>query len=131
MLKKLNCIQLIDDDESTNRFHEIIIQQIGFKGTIIKSKNGKVALEQLVNNDNNLKPDLIFLDLNMPVMDGFRFLQLFTNSKEFQENKPKIVVLTTSLIPEEKIRAIENEYTTLFINKPMTKKNLINVLESI
>ena len=130
-MNRFNCIQFIDDDESTIRFHEIILNKLGFKGEIIKSKNGKVALDILLNSNNKISPDLIFVDLNMPVMDGFRFIQLYINTDEFMVNRPKIVVLTTSLIPEEKLKALENKNITKFINKPLTKKSLLEVLKII
>lgn len=124
-------VLLVDDDESINRFHEIILRRTGFTGEILKAKNGQVALDILIKNDNKINPDLIFLDLNMPVMDGFRFLQLYTNSKEYYLSKPKIIVLTTSLMPEEKRKALDNKNISMFINKPMSKDSLLRLLQKV
>lgn len=130
-MKKLNCILLIDDDESTNRFHEIIIKQSNLTDTIVKAKNGKEALSVLKNPKNSIAPDLIFLDLNMPVMDGFRFLEKYQETTEFAEHQPKIVVLTTSLIPEEKSSALANENIYKFLNKPMKKNELLSLMKEL
>ncbi|WP_334057264.1 response regulator [Polaribacter sp. P097] len=127
-MKKLNCILLIDDDESTNRFHEIIIKQINLTDTVVKAKNGKGALDVLTNPKNSIEPDLIFLDLNMPVMDGFRFIELYTGTKNFKEKRPKIVVLSTSLIDEEKEKIESNDEIDMFLNKPLTKKRIANLM---
>lgn len=130
-MKKLNCILLIDDDESTNRFHEIIIKQSNLTDTIVKAKNGKGALDVLTNPKNSIAPDLIFLDLNMPVMDGFRFLEKYQETREFENHQPKIVILTTSLIPEEKSNALANENIYKFLNKPMKKNELLNLITEL
>ena len=130
-MKKLNCIFLIDDDESTNRFHEIIIKQSNLTDTIVKAKNGKEALSVLKKPKNSIAPDLIFLDLNMPVMDGFRFLEKYRETTEFAGHQPKIVVLTTSLIPEEKSNALANENIYKFLNKPMKKNELLSLMKEL
>lgn len=130
-MRKLNCILLIDDDESTNRFHEIIIKQSNLTDTIVKAKNGKGALDVLTNPKNSIAPDLIFLDLNMPVMNGFRFIELYTATKNFKENRPKIVVLSTSLIDEEKEKIESNDKIDMFLNKPLTKEMVANLMTNI
>lgn len=130
-MRKLNCILLIDDDESTNRFHEIIIKQSNLTDTIVKAKNGKGALDVLTNPKNSIAPDLIFLDLNMPVMNGFRFIELYTATKNFKENRPKIVVLSTSLIDEEKEKIESKDEIDMFLNKPLTKEIIVNLMNNI
>lgn len=130
-MKKLNCILLIDDDESTNRFHEIIIKQSNLTDIIVKAKNGKEALGFLTSHKNRIEPNLIFLDLNMPVIDGFRFLEKYQKTKEFEAVKPKIIILTTSLIPEEKSNALANKNIYKFLNKPMKKNELKSLMTEL
>ena len=130
-MNRLTSILLVDDDESTNRYHEIILNQLGFKGVVQKAKNGKVALELLEENKEMPYPDVIFLDLNMPVMDGFRFAELVQKTNAFKENKPTIIVLTTSLIPEEKKRVLKDKNIKMFLNKPMTRKHLMEVVDKV
>ena len=67
----------------------------------------------------------------MPVMDGFRFLELYTKTEEFKTRETKIIVLSTSLIPEEKekIEADDNIYK--FLNKPLTKNILKDLFNNI
>lgn len=130
-MNRLTSILLVDDDESTNRYHEIILNQLGFKGVVQKAKNGKVALELLEENKEMSYPDIIFLDLNMPVMDGFRFAELVQKTSAFKENKPTIIVLTTSLIPEEKKRVLKDKNIKMFLNKPMTRKHLMEVVDKV
>ncbi|MDD7915735.1 response regulator [Polaribacter ponticola] len=130
-MKKFNCILLVDDDISTNRFHQIVIDSLAVTNNIVFSKNGKDALDYLMHQGDYanklsdfIKPNLIFIDLNMPVMDGFRFIELYTKTSEFNLNKPRIIVLSTTLIPEEKEKIEANENIFMFLNKPLSKSTL-------
>lgn len=125
------CIMLVDDDESTNRFHEIVFNQLDAARKIIIAKNGKVGLEKLLSKTDIIKPDLIFIDLNMPVMGGFRFLELYQQTEEYKILRPKIVILTTSLIPEERSRILNNFEIFKFLNKPLTKSLIKDLLREI
>ena len=132
-MNKFNCIMLVDDDSSTNRFHQIIIESLQITKKIVFSKNGQQALNYLLKqeefktkNDDFINPDLILIDLNMPVMNGFRFLELFTKTEEFKKNNPKIIVLSTSLIPEEKEKIESNSHIYKFLNKPLTKNIILD-----
>lgn len=67
---------LVDDDDSTNYLHKIIIEEMRITEQISIARNGQEALDKIsdhIKDDQCL--DLIFLDINMPVMDGFEFLQ--------------------------------------------------------
>ena len=126
---------LIDDDFSTSRFHQIVIESLQVTEKIIFAKNGKQALDYLLSSGEYvnkiaefIQPELIFIDLNMPVMDGFRFLELYTKTEEFKKSNPKIIVLSTSLIPEEKQKIEENKNIYKFLNKPLTKTIIIDLL---
>lgn len=126
---------LIDDDFSTSRFHQIVIESLQITKKIIFAKNGKQALNYLLNDgeyankiDEFVQPELIFIDLNMPVMDGFRFLDLYTKTDVFKKNKPKIIVLSTTLIPEEKEKIEANKNIYKFLNKPLTKSIIVDLI---
>ena len=131
-------IMLIDDDFSTSRFHQIVFERLPTTKSIIFSRNGKDALDYLLGEgeyknktDDFIEPDLILVDLNMPVMNGFRFIELYTATKNFKENRPKIVVLSTSLIDEEKEKIESNDDIDMFLNKPLTKEMVANLMTNI
>lgn len=127
---------LVDDDASTNRFHQIVLESLQITSNIIFAKNGKNALDYLMqtgeyknSTEAFMLPNLIMIDLNMPVMDGFRFIELYTKTEQYIINKPKIIVLSTSLIPEEKEKIEADDNIYMFLNKPLTKDVITKLIE--
>lgn len=125
MKQKLNCVLLIDDDEPTNVLTQMIIEESGHTTHIEVAQSGQEALEYLLktkdNNTDSPSPDLIFLDINMPAMNGWEFLEEY--KKLDLERKVIIVMLTTSLFPEDKTKADEMKEISAFENKPLTEEN--------
>lgn len=133
MKKKLNCILLIDDDEATNFLNQLVIEQCGYVEKVIIKQSGREALEYLssVSSENKdvTRPDVIFLDINMPAMDGWEFLEEYKKLNEEQKGKMMIVMLTTSLFKEDKERAASVPEVSGFENKPLTKEKLESVMD--
>jgi CheY-like chemotaxis protein len=128
MRKKLNTILLVDDDEDDNYFHKIIINKMNMVNQIDIANNGIEAIAYLENENIN-PPDLIFLDLNMPKMNGWEFLEQYKNLGIAQKAKVLIVILTTSANPDDVKRAKEIEDVTGFNTKPLSKEYLMEILE--
>src|ERR1700712_5117840 len=104
MNQKLNCIMLIDDDEPTNFVSTIYIEEAQCTNHIQITETGQRALKYLTNseefackNGNFPCPDLIFLDINMPAMNGWEFLDKYAQLSKAHQGKIVIIMLTTSL----------------------------------
>ena len=122
-------ILLIDDDAMINYFHRRVILKAGLTSSIIVSNNGKEGIEELLTieeyNLNDIKSSVIvFLDINMPVMDGWTFLEVFKEIKEKLNFEIKIFVLSSSINPDDKVRAEKNSFVAKYINKPLTKESI-------
>lgn len=132
MKKKLNSILLIDDDESTNFLHEIIINQAEITKKVVAKQSGASALSYLATQENGdfPRPDLIFLDINMPGMNGWEFLDEYSNLPLEQQGNFVVVMLTTSLHPEDEAKARGRNEIDDFKNKPLTVEMLQEVIKS-
>ena len=131
MKSKLNCVMVIDDDESTNYFNHMIVERSACTDNIIVAQSGQEALDYLANSEphngeENKKPcpALIFLDINMPAMNGWEFLDKFRQLSNEQKADIVIVMLTTSLFPEDLIKAKGIPEISSFENKPLTEEKL-------
>lgn len=127
-MKKINCILLVDDDLAGNAFHTIIIRQSGNCNQVRTANSGPKALDYIqksIDEPNTYpEPDLIYLDINMPGMNGFEFMVEYDKLKGKLLTKPVIIMLTTSLNPDDKKQAAHYHEIIEFQNKPLTSESL-------
>ncbi len=117
-MNTINHLLLIDDSEATNNFHSRLLGKIKLANTISICKNGQEALDFL--NQKDVNPELIFLDLNMPILDGFEFLERLQKTPTNKTNKPLIVILTSSEERVDKERCMSLYGNIAFFSKPLT-----------
>ena len=129
--KKLKRILLIDDSEADNFFHARVIRKYGCAEEIIIREGGQEALDYLRLAVDGIfpQPDLIFLDINMPGMNGWEFLEEYENLEIGQKARIVIVMLTTSLNPNDSEEAKKRGTLNKFMNKPLTEKMLEDVIK--
>jgi len=135
MKTKLNCVMVIDDDEPTNYFNKLIVEESGCTNQVMVAQSGQEALDYLAHNteqgieENKYPcPKLIFLDINMPAMNGWEFMDRYKMLSKERKAEIVIVMLTTSLCPEDIIKAMEIPEISAFEHKPLTHEKLERVL---
>ncbi len=123
---KFKRVLLIDDNEIDNLINERIISSSNFSESCVVKTSTDAAIEYLnsLSGQIDLLPQIIFLDLNMPVKDGFVFLDLFTTIDEKTKNHCKIVVLSSSISPDDINKASANPHVIRYLNKPLSEKYL-------
>lgn len=132
-MNKLSSVLLVDDDEATNFINKLLIQKSDLTEELVITRNGHEAVAFLekrkVENVTNpgAMPKLILLDINMPVMDGFEFLEAFKTLDLPQKKEIVIAVLTTSLNPKD-LEKVKSFGITDFLNKPLSKTTLQNLV---
>lgn len=128
---KLNCILLIDDDEPTNFLNRLTIEQSGCTRHIRIAQSGREALEYLrtCGPAASPRPDLIFLDINMPAMDGWEFLEKYRSLPADCKADIVLIMLTTSLNPDDELKTEAIPEVAGFENKPLSQARLKLLLQ--
>lgn len=134
-MKSINCILLVDDDESDNFFHTLTIKEAECCNQIKVAIDGRYALDymlQALGGENTGEfpiPDIIFLDINMPRMSGFDFLDEFMLMDERLRSGIIIIMLTTSISPYDMEKAWKYNVVRDYKNKPLTTEMLQEITE--
>jgi CheY-like chemotaxis protein len=127
MKNKLNCILFIDDDEPTNFLNKMVVDQYDCVREVRVLQSGQEALDYL--SGNSPRPDLIFLDINMPAMDGWEFLEKYRHLPAERKADIILIMLTTSLNPDDKARTSDIPDVAGFENKPLVHSGLDDLLK--
>lgn len=118
----IDTLMMIDDNHIDQRMYKRIVSRSGLVKNVVCFSLADEALEHLVANPND-KPDIILLDINMPRMDGYEFLEAVDQAFG-SDFSVVVVMLTTSLDPRDKERAKQFPAVKRFLEKPLTPENL-------
>jgi len=126
---KYKIVMLIDDNEIDNMINQKMLESANFSEQYYVYTSGQSALDFLGNlvkqeSAGELLPDMILLDINMPLIDGFQFLDRFSELNTSAKPNIDVFMLTTSINPSDKERANENELINKFLIKPLTLDQL-------
>ena len=123
---RLDLVMLVDDNETDNFISKRIIEITKFARNVIIKSSGKSALEYIGTHRNEPQklPDLIFLDINMPIVDGFVFLYEFEKFAEIVKNKCRVIILSSSDNKRDIDKIVNNDHVIKFITKPLTESEL-------
>ena len=129
---KYPTIMLIDDNEIDNLINQKMIEAAAISEKIFTYTSAKSGLEFLKNMEkldmaDKILPDLIFLDIDMPLMDGFQFLEEFEKLGNVAKKKCKIIMLTSSINPQDFNRSKKYENVKLYLNKPLSHESILKL----
>ncbi len=132
-MSQTKTLTLIDDDEIFVFLTKKAIQKTNLVDQIKVFSNGLDALNFLKENSNEMEllPEIILLDLNMPIMDGWQFLEEYARLYPFIGKKITIYICSSSISPQDISRAKAINEVTDYIIKPISKVKLIEVLKEI
>lgn len=122
-------VMLIDDSKFDNIVNKRLIEMGNFATEILVFTNGRDAIghlerEYLQSQDTVSVPEVIFLDINMPLMDGFEFLEAFAQLPEVITEAMSVVMLTSSINPEDEARSVKSRFVSRYLYKPLTIEKL-------
>lgn len=135
---KLEKVICVDDDPIALLLSKLVISKSDFASQVITAANGEIAIQYLerpeVIEENTVSknPLVILLDLNMPVMDGWEFLEQFSNTLFLDHYRAsKVILLSSSIDPNDIERSKDFPMVAAFLPKPLTKEMLETILEKI
>jgi CheY-like chemotaxis protein len=130
MKEELKYIMLIDDDEDDNYFHAKAIKKNNPENVVIIQNSGIKALEYLKSGTEMApRPSLIFLDINMPRMNGWEFLNAYNLLTREKQSEAIIIMLTTSQNLADRARANSWSFVFDYISKPLTELMMDDIIK--
>lgn len=130
-MSAIGTVMLVDDNDTDNFISKRIIEITQFANQVIVKNSGKSALEYLEENKDNPQaiPDIIFLDINMPIVDGFVFLYEYEKFDNSIKDKCRVIILSSSDNKRDIDKIVNNDFVIKFITKPLTEKTLAEIKE--
>jgi len=129
-MKKFDSVWVIDDDPVSNLICKEFLRRENFYHHLqdyIDPCEGWAEIERLVKEDRKKLPDVLFLDLNMPDMTGWEFIDRVETLPEIVQVRMKIVILTSSMNKHDLLKAKDNHLVKGFISKPISSGHLHNI----
>jgi CheY-like chemotaxis protein len=126
-------VYLIDDDPTFNFITKLMLKKIAFAEEIVDFTDAGQALDELkeeARKEPACLPELIFLDLNMPGMDGWDFLEAYNELADPALSKVKIFILTSSIDPLDKSKSLTYDGVADFITKPLALEKVKMISKS-
>ncbi|MCB9233784.1 MAG: response regulator [Bacteroidia bacterium] len=130
-MNKFRSILLIEDDDVTNFYNEHVLKRAGVSDIFYKALNGKEALDILSGSKippDFVFPELILMDLHMPIMDGWEFLEHYHQLPGEQQVKNLVIMLTNPLMGDQKAKAEGFPLITGYLNKPLQITEMTKLL---
>ena len=131
----IKTVLVIEDDGITTYLNKMVLESASFCDNIVEATEGEVALsyfENIQKGDipmDNL-PEVILLDLNMPVMDGWEFFETFVQKFPEFAKKTNIFILSSSIDPIDIERAQKDPNIAAFLSKPLNEEEHFNIIKS-
>ncbi|WP_345949488.1 MULTISPECIES: response regulator [unclassified Mucilaginibacter] len=133
-IKDLDCVLLIDDDRPTNFLHKKVIEKTGLEVDVQALTSASDALEFLTCTGKYAgttpvnHPGIIFLDINMPGMNGWEFMDAYRELSESQKARIVVIMLTTSLNADDRERAMQDKDIATFYHKPLRSQTVLDLV---
>jgi CheY-like chemotaxis protein len=130
MPQKINTILLVDDDEALNFLNKRLFIKSEFTASLKQLYNGAEAIREIITLNNSLSNEdvvLVFLDLNMPILDGWGFLEEFKKINYAINFSVNIYILSSSINPCDIEKSKQNIFVKDYICKPLTSEKIIEI----
>jgi CheY-like chemotaxis protein len=120
-------VMVVDDDDIVLYLHDLMIRESGLSSNPLSFSNGKVALDYLRRNYRETDSYLVLLDLNMPVMNGWQFLELI----EKEGFVVRVIIVSSSIDPADFEKAKKYALVKDYVPKPLSIEQCVRIKESL
>jgi CheY-like chemotaxis protein len=130
MPQKINTILLVDDDDAVNFYNKRLLIKSELAYSLVQLYNGAEAIRKIITLNKSLYNDdlvLVFLDLNMPILDGWGFLEEFKKINYALNFSVEIYILSSSINPCDIEKSKQNIFVKDYICKPLTNEKIIEL----
>ncbi len=127
MIAPSTCVVLIEDDQAMNYYHQRLFVKQDFADEVLSYHSAKEALNG-IKSLQQVTLLYIFLDLNMPQMDGWHFIEELEKLKFDSNTQIKLFVLSSSVNPNDMIKAKQNSVVTDYLSKPLSIETITNII---
>ena len=130
-MDSIGAVMLVDDNDTDNFISRRIIEITKFSNNVIVKNSGKSALDYLHAHEDSPEaiPNIIFLDINMPIVDGFVFLYEYEKFSDAIKDNCRVIILSSSDNKRDIDKIINNNFVIKFVTKPLTEKTLNEIKE--
>ena len=126
----LDCIYIIDDDYASTFYHKLLIKKGDYANVVMSFSSVETAIDHFFRRgEDYIHPDLILLDLNMPALGGWDFLEAIQNNKSIFSPLPSIIIVSASVNLEDRIRADESDLVFDYLSKPISNDALVKIIK--
>lgn len=131
-MHKFSEVLLVDDDSASLFLMGLYLKDLELVSRISTAMNGQQALDHLtrLKNSGRTYPEVIFLDINMPIMDGFEFLEECKKIHCLDGHDTKVIIVSSSGHQSDVLKAKDYDITA-FINKPVSEESLLSAIDAI
>ncbi|MBD5780114.1 response regulator [Pelagicoccus sp. NFK12] len=126
----IKSVVLVDDNPDDLFINSLVVKKSDLKLEAVQFSNPVSALGYLAK-ESSPDPRIVFLDINMPYLDGFAFLERYEQTCHRQNPNDLVVMLTTSMHSEDRQRAEANALVKRYLRKPLTVRDLNALVDSL
>ena len=127
MMELLKYVLLVDDDEAYNLFNKAILKLHNPQIKIETLTDGQELINHVTNTNEDKWPSIVFLDLNMDLVDGLEFLEWYHNNRH--TGKMKIIIFSSSTVPETIEKCLAYKDVLGYFEKPLNKSKINDILK--
>jgi CheY-like chemotaxis protein len=113
-------VAIVDDDEIFQFTTKIKFEKLGLVEDVMIFNDGEEAMQFIQSGNKEDMPEILLLDINMPIVDGWDFLELFEKVPKEKQQMMEILMLSSSINPDDVKRAEANAYVVDYITKPIS-----------